>query len=94
MEFASLCLRNALTLIEYYEKELKSQQEGQTEAEEGQPKVQCSPSQALSASAFQQLKYAVLAAYSYVQISLGDYLLALKFGQQLASTPDLPDAYA
>lgn len=41
-----------------------------------------------------QLKYAVLAAYSYVQICLGEYLLALKYGQELASTPNLPDAYA
>lgn len=41
-----------------------------------------------------QLKYAVLAAYSYVQICLGEYLLALKYGQELARTPNLPDAYA
>lgn len=95
LEFASLCLRNALTLIEHYESEFKTNDENETNKDDDdEPIIPCNPSQALTRNSFQQLKYAVLAAYSYVLISLGDYLLALKYGQQLASTSDLPDAYA
>lgn len=81
-------------MIDHYEIEYKSDKENETNKEDNEPIIPCNPSQALTRNSFQQLKYAVLAAYSYVLISLGDYLLALKYGQQLVSTPDLPDAYA
>lgn len=99
LEFASLCLRNALTLIEHYSKHFQSTDDETSTSqpktwEETHERTYCNPSKAITASSFEQLKYAVLSAYSYVQICLGDYLMALKFGKQLANLPNLPDAYA
>lgn len=52
-----------------------------------------SPSNHPSLPSFLQLKYAVLSAYCYVQINLGEYVLALQHAQELNKYPDLPDAY-
>lgn len=40
------------------------------------------------------LMCATLAASSYVQICLGEYVLALKNARQLIAVDKLPDAYA
>lgn len=91
-------MRNALTLVEHFQRQFDWKSDLQMPSkynwEEITETAPCNPSKSLTLDAFMQLKYAVLAAYSYVQICLGEYLLALKYGQELASIPNLPDAYA
>lgn len=97
LEFASLCLRNALALVEHYESDFKAASGADYTSSKWHQiseKNQCNPSKAFTPNTFVQLKYAVLAAYSYVQISLSEYLLALKYAQELQKMPNLPDAYA
>lgn len=97
LEFASLCLRNALALVEHIENDFKlgtGKLESTTKLQQNSERTQCNPSKALTQHTFQKLKYAVLAAYSYVQITLGEYLLALEQAQELLKMPDLPDPYA
>lgn len=95
LEFASLCLRNALALVEHIENDFKSVKSDSTsKLQPNNERTQCNPSKALTYGAFLKLKYAVLAAYSYVEISLGEYLLALQHAQELLQVPNLPDPYA
>lgn len=95
LEFASLCLRNALALVEHIENDFKLVKPDSTsKLQQNNERTQCNPSKALSHGAFLKLKYAVLAAYSYVQICLGEYLLAYKYAQELLKVPNLPDPYA
>lgn len=97
LEFASLCLRNALALVEHIESDFKANAgklDSTSKLNSNNERTQCNPSKALSQEAFFKLKYAVLAAYSYVEISLGEYLLALKHAKELVQMPDLPDPYA
>lgn len=97
LEFASLCLRNALALVEHIENDFKlnaAKADGTSKLHQNNERTQCNPSKALTYNTFQKLKYAVLAAYSYVQISLGEYLLSLKYAQELLKMPELPDPYA
>lgn len=97
LEFASLCLRNALALVEHIENDFKlgtGKPDSTSKLQQNNERTQCNPSKALTHGAFLKLKYAVLAAYSYVQISLGEYLLALKYAQELLKVPNLPDPYA
>lgn len=98
LEFASLCLRNALALVEHIENDFKlnaaKPDASSSKLHQNNERTQCNPSKALTQNTFQKLKYAVLAAYSYVQISLGEYLLALKYAQELLKMPSLPDPYA
>lgn len=97
MEFASLCLRNALALVEHLESDFNIsgvKLDSTSKLNSNSERTQCNPSKALSTDAFLKLKYAVLAAYSYVEISLGEYILALKYARELLKTPNLPDPYA
>lgn len=101
LEFASLCLRNALTLVEYHTNEFKVQLNtppATTSATADwtniSEKSQCNPSKPLTINTFNKLKCAVLTAYSYVQLCLGEYLLALNYAKELIKLPYLPDAYA
>lgn len=95
LEFASLCLRNALALVEHIENDFKSVKPDSTsKLQQNNERTQCNPSKALSHDAFLKLKYAVLAAYSYVQICLGEYHLAFKYAQELLQVLNLPDPYA
>lgn len=92
-----MCLRNALALVEHIESDFKSatgKPDSTTKLPQNNERTQCNPSKALTHGAFLKLKYAVLAAYSYVQISLGEYLLALKRAEELIEMPNLPDPYA
>lgn len=57
-------------------------------------KSECSPSKPPTQQTINNLLCAILAAFSYVQICLGDYLLALKHANQLIMLEVLPDAYA
>lgn len=97
LEFASLCLRNALELVLHIENDFKlgpGKPESTSKLQQNSERTQSNPSKGLTQHTFQKLKCAVLAAYSYVQISLGEYLLALKQAQELLKMPNLPDPYA
>lgn len=98
MEFASLCLRNALTLVDYHTNEFKIQSSSPATSNadwtKNSEKSQCNPSKPLTINTFNKLKCAVLTACSYVQLCLGEYLLALNYAKELTKLPYLPDAYA
>lgn len=108
LEFASLCLRNALTLVEFHAREFKQKETNNTtttdadKTKESIPsnwhetpeRSECSPSKPPTQQTMNNLMCAILAAYSYVQIKLGEYVLALKYAQQLIALECLPDAYA
>lgn len=100
LEFASLCLRNALTLVDFYSKQIDQKipedpesspnLENWMDIDEGIP---CNPSKPLNNEAFEKLKCGVLTAYSYVLICLGEYVLALKYGKELLKVPNIPDTH-
>lgn len=109
LEFASLCLRNALTLINYYSSLANSVE---TEDKAGSSSINsesfslfgnnwnkvgdgisCNPSKPLTKLAIDKLKVAILAASSYVGICLGDYTLALQYAKEMLATPHLPDTH-
>lgn len=98
MEFASLCLRNALTLSDHYSENIKKYYL----AKEANPDnswsnsfdgVYCNPSKPLKLEAFDKLKSAILAAYSYVEICLGEYILAFRYAKELLVTTDVSDTH-
>jgi CCR4-NOT transcription complex subunit 10 len=110
LEFASLCLRNALALIDHHAISVKKSHEhfsdtsstsslgsnngskttSWTNVEEG---AQCNPSKPMDAGIFEKLKTAVLAAYSYVSICLGEYMLGLKYAKELLLIKNLPETH-
>lgn len=124
LEFASLCLRNAWTLVDFHANEFKARAAaaaatatttatasdanpaaGTTSgsaasagsaplAQVADEKPECSPSKPLIAQSMHNLRCAVLAASAYVQICLGEYLLALDYARKLAQLEQLPDVYA
>lgn len=99
LEFASYCLRNALTLIEYYINDLVSGNIPQFPSNTPMwaqivERSQCNPSRALTLNELESLKHAILAAYSYVHLCLGEYSIALKLAQDLAGMANLPDTFA
>lgn len=92
-----MCLRNALALVEHIESDFKlsaAKPDSTSKLNSNDERTQCNPSKALTQNAFLKLKYAVLAAYSYVEICLGEYILALDHAQDLLKVPNLPDPYA
>ncbi|XP_035783142.1 CCR4-NOT transcription complex subunit 10-like [Anopheles albimanus] len=96
LEFGALCLRNAVTLLELHEPELVRQTENcdrtvsWDKVYEGVP---CNPSLPMKLASFNKLKCAVLAAYSFVLNTLGEYSLGLKYAKQLLTVKDLPQSY-
>ncbi|XP_063704353.1 CCR4-NOT transcription complex subunit 10 [Culicoides brevitarsis] len=90
IEFANLCLRNAQTLIEHHSNVLKSMKKQPETIDEGIP---CDPSRPLTLEAFEKLKIAVLSAYSYVLLSIGDYIMALKYAKELLNLENVPESY-
>lgn len=100
LEFASLCLRNSLALIISYENDFVQTADSSETIKNPEnwkkisEKSQCNPSKPLTKLTFDKLKCAVLTAYSYVQLSLGEYTLALKYAKELIQLDYLPDAYA
>uniref|UniRef100_A0A1B0DC78 CCR4-NOT transcription complex subunit 10 n=1 Tax=Phlebotomus papatasi TaxID=29031 RepID=A0A1B0DC78_PHLPP len=97
LEFAVLCLRNAYTLVEHFLAQRKMEEDKQPDADlnvewdkmrEG---IATHPSKPLKDGAFQQLRCSILAAFSYVLVTLGDYTLSLKYGKELLKIPNLPD---
>ncbi|XP_058815809.1 CCR4-NOT transcription complex subunit 10 [Topomyia yanbarensis] len=96
LEFASLCLRNAVTLIEYHTRELAKQTEmsdkpvSWDKLYEGAP---CNPCKPLKPANLEKLRIATFSAYSYVLLSLGEFTLALKYAQQMLAINELPETY-
>lgn len=96
LEFASLCLRNAVNLIEFHTGELARHAQvadkpvSWDKVYEGVP---CNPSKPLKPANLEKLKIATLSAYSYVLLSLGEYTLALKFAQENLAMHDLPETH-
>lgn len=83
-----------MALLEHCEKQLNnSGPADKTRSADISADFTMSPSRGLTQATFAQLKCAILAAYSYVQIHLGEYVLALRHAQELVSLPNLPDAY-
>lgn len=98
LEFASLCLRNASTLVEYHAVEFfRDSEDGVSDtsaSETSSARTACHPSRPLAEQSFRSLRCAVLAASAYVQICLGEYQVALEYARKLAQLDQLPDAYA
>ncbi|XP_058451693.1 CCR4-NOT transcription complex subunit 10 [Malaya genurostris] len=96
LEFASLCLRNAITLIDYHTKELAKQAEMSDKPvpwEKMYEGVPCNPCKPLKPANLEKLRIATLSAYSYVLLCLGEFTLALKYAQQMLTINDLPETY-
>lgn len=55
--------------------------------------IPCDPSRPLTLEAFEKLKIAVLSAYSYVLLSIGDYIMALKYAKELLALENVPESY-
>lgn len=109
LEFASLCLRNALTLINHYS-QLASGFEFDGDKQAGTSKnetfsifgnnwnkvnesIPCNPSKPLTKLAIIKLKLHILTAASYVALILGDYTLALQYAKDLIKMDNLPDTH-
>lgn len=90
IEFANLCLRNAITLVDYQSSLLRNKKKHLVSLDEG---ISCDPSRPLTLEAFEKLKIAVLSAYSYVLLSIGDYIMALKYAKELLALENVPESY-
>lgn len=87
LEFASLCLRNARTLILVYEDQLRLQ-ESSTDLNDLLEGVPAMPTNCLK-----PILFCVLANFSYVLLSLGEFTMALKYARELLDHPDLPETF-
>lgn len=86
IEFAVVCLRNAVAIVEFFAaKHMK---------DDSVEKINCDPSQPMTRAAFERLHFAVLAAYSYTLLAIGDFVLALKYGKDLLALENLPETYS
>lgn len=104
LEFALLCLRNALTLVNHYLKiansmEIKVSKSDSFEMfgsnwnktfDDG---VLCNPSKPLTKLAIEKLKIHILTASSYVSLCLGDYTIALQNARDLLKMDNIPDTH-
>lgn len=105
LEFASLCLLNALSLINYYSTLANTEKPGTSKADKNesfglfgnwnktQDGIACNPSKPLTKQGIEKLKMTILTACSYVAICLGEYTLALKYGKELILMPNIPDTH-
>ncbi|XP_037027888.1 CCR4-NOT transcription complex subunit 10 [Bradysia coprophila] len=96
LEFASLCLRNTITLIDHHCNEIKKTPStaANTDWTQIDERNQCNPSKPLNMNTINKLKCAALCKFSYVQLCLGEYLLALKSAKELLQLTYLPDVHA
>ncbi|XP_037954175.1 CCR4-NOT transcription complex subunit 10-like [Teleopsis dalmanni] len=98
MEFAILCLRNALTLTKFYKSSFSEQNEegGGTENQNWKEVIDnnfCTPSAPISKDALDRMLSAIYTAYSYVSIRLGDYVTALEMARECSKSEKLSDAH-
>lgn len=106
LEFASLCLRNALTLVNYYFQMASGfdfdGDKGATSKNETfgmfgnnwskvNDSIPCNPSKPLTKAAIEKLRLHILTASSYVALTLGDYTLALQYARDMLKMDNLPD---
>lgn len=94
LDFASLCLRNALTLINHYSNLANES----LEAEIGlfgsvQESVPCNPSSPLTREAIENLRLQILTAACYVELQLGDYTMALQHARTLLKMENVPKTH-
>lgn len=82
LEFATLCLSNALTLIRKLEEVFKKTRVAS---------VPCLPASVLTKEMLDKLKYTTLVNLSYSLIQLGEFKLALKYGEELLEEPNCPE---
>ncbi|XP_070509637.1 CCR4-NOT transcription complex subunit 10 [Chironomus tepperi] len=104
LEFALLCLRNALTLVNHYLQisntlDMKSVKADTFEVfgnnwnktlDDG---VLCNPSKPLSKAAIEKLRMHILTASSYVSLCLGDYTISLQHAKELLKMENIPDTH-
>lgn len=104
LEFASLCLRNALTLVNHYLSVVNGMESklmrGETFGIFGNnwnkihdDGVPCNPSKPLTKTAIEKLLLHILTASSYVSLCLGDYTLALLHAKELLKLDNIPDTH-
>lgn len=106
LEFASLCLRNALTLVNHYSQMASGfdfdGDKGATSKNETfgmfgnnwskvNDSIPCNPSKPLTKAAIEKLRLHILTASSYVALTLGDYTLALQYARDMLKMENLPD---
>lgn len=104
LEFASLCLRNALTLANHYMqvtngldgKSIRSETFGffgnnwNKIHDDG---ILCNPSKPLSKLAIEKLLLHILTAFSYVSLCLGDYTMALHHSKEMLKFENIDDTH-
>lgn len=98
LDFASLCLRNALTLINHYSNIASQFAEADAAAEIGlfgsiQESVPCNPSSPLTKEAIENLRMQILTAACYVELQLGDYTMAFQHARTLLKMENLPKTH-
>lgn len=83
LEFATLCLSNALLLVKNLEAGLRSPEQT----------VPATPSNHMHRGMVNQLKWTILSNLSYCSLYLGDFACALKYGMELLEQPDLVPSF-
>lgn len=95
IEFAAVCLRNAVAMIDYYGDKKRNFFSDEDNGGDCTPIGKMSyPSRPMTKVAFEKLRFAILAAYSYVLLAIGDFVLALKYGKDLLALENLPETYS
>lgn len=84
LEFATLCLSNALLLVKHVEAGLKDRKDKCASS---------SPSNPMKRSMVDQLKWTILSNLSYSSLYLGDFSCALKYGMELLEQKELASSF-
>ena len=95
LEFAALCLRNAVTLIQNCKDNFSNTDTPTAENswKDFTDQNFCTPSMPMTKESFDNLIAAIYASYSYVSIRLGDFVVALEYAKILLDFENLSDAY-
>ncbi|XP_068153395.1 CCR4-NOT transcription complex subunit 10 [Drosophila tropicalis] len=104
LEFAALCLRNALTLTHHckanFHVVVSSEDSPEQKSDLDQQSWRhlqdnnfCNPSKPISIESLENMLAAIYAAHSYVSLRLEDYVTALEMAQQMLHCERLSDAH-
>ncbi|EDW15309.1 CCR4-NOT transcription complex subunit 10 isoform X1 [Drosophila mojavensis] len=103
LEFAALCLRNALTLSLQYkasfymaaspDETLDPKDSSQQLWSQTQDNNFCNPSKPISLESMENMLDAIYAAHSFVSLRLGDHVTALEMAKHLLQSERLSDAH-
>ncbi|XP_034117294.1 CCR4-NOT transcription complex subunit 10 isoform X1 [Drosophila albomicans] len=108
LQFATLCLRNALSLARQYKatfhmaastdevldaKDAAAASVQQQLWSQQQDNNFCNPSKPISLESLENMLAAIYAAHSFVSLRLGDYITALEMAKQLLQSERLSDAH-